>query len=127
MHINKIFVLSSAAVIAFDAIASVASLVLKFPYSYAAVGSALLYLALTLFASRKIGFWPSVLLGAAMGLTDVTIGWAISWAIGPGRLPSGMLTALTWLYTALLVVVLGIVYGLIGGGLGAVTKRGRAA
>lgn len=126
MQALKFFALSSLAVIVFDAIASVASLALGFPYTYAAFGSAVLYIAFAFFAAREFGFWVAVLLGATMGITDATIGWAVSWAIGPGRLAAGALTPSVWLYTAAFVVVLGIIYGLIGGGIGALAGRRRA-
>ncbi|NIJ77326.1 hypothetical protein FHT08_002409 [Xanthomonas campestris] len=127
MQALKFFALSCLAVIVFDAIASLASLVLGFPYTYAALGSAILYIAFSFFAARKFGFWAAVFLGVAMGMTDATLGWAISWATGPGRLAAGTLTLSTWLYTATFVVVLGAIYGLIGGGVGAFTGRRRAA
>jgi hypothetical protein len=123
----KFFALSFFAVIVFDAIASLASLALGFPYTYAAFGSAVLYIAFSFFAARKFGFWAAVLLGAAMGIADATIGWAVSWVIGPGRLAAGTPTLSVWLYTATFVVVLGAIYGLIGGGIGALSGRRRAA
>lgn len=111
----------------FDAVASLASLVLGFPYTYAGFGSAILYIAFAFFAARKFGFWAAVLLGLAMGITDATLGWAVSWAIGPGRLAAGTLTLSVWLYTATFVVVLGAIYGLIGGGIGVLTPQQRTA
>ncbi|WP_146096381.1 hypothetical protein [Xanthomonas arboricola] len=115
MQSLKFFALSCLAVVVFDAVASLASLMLGFSYTYAAFGSAILYIAFAFFAARKLGFWAAVLLGVAMGMTDATLGWAISWAIGPGRLAAGTLTLSIWLYTATFVVVLGAIYGLIGG------------
>lgn len=127
MHALKFFALSCLAVIVFDAVASVASLALGFPYTYAAFGSAVLYIAFAFFAARKFGFLAAVLFGFAMGITDATLGWAVSWAIGPGRLAASTLTLSVWLYTATFVVVLAAMYGLVGGGIGAITGRRRAA
>jgi len=114
-------------VIGFDAAASLASLALSFPYSYAAIGSAVLYIAFAYVAARKFGFRVALLLGAAMGFTDVTLGWAVSWAIGPGRVDVSGLTASDWIYTAAFATILGAIYGLIGGGTGALMVRRRAA
>ncbi len=61
-----------------------------------------------------------------MGITDSTIGWAVSWFIGPGRLPVGTLTPLIWLISAAFVVFLGAIYGVVGGGIGALISRQRA-
>lgn len=127
MQAFKFFALSSLSVIAFDALASIASVALGFPYSYAAFGSAVLYIVFAFFAARMFGFWTALLLGAVMGLTDVTIGWAVSWAIGPGRYDVGTLTPSDWIYTALFAAVLGAIYGLIGGSAGTLTRRWRAA
>ncbi|MCC8535938.1 hypothetical protein ACDH70_21860 [Xanthomonas axonopodis pv. poinsettiicola] len=112
MQALKFFALSCFAVIVFDAVASLASLVLGFPYTYAAFGSTILYIAFAFFAACKFGFWAAVFLGLAMGITDATLGWATSWALCPGRLAQGTLTLSVWLYTATFVVVLGEVYGL---------------
>ncbi|MCS3747142.1 fatty acid desaturase [Xanthomonas arboricola] len=127
MQALKFFALSCLVVIVFDGVASVASLALGFPYTYAAFGSAVFYIAFAFFAARKFGFLAAVLFGFAMGITDATLGWAVSWAIGPGRLAAGTLTLSAWLYTATFVVVLGAIYGLVGGGIGALTGRRRAA
>ncbi len=127
MQLSKFFALSSLSVIAFDAVASIASLALGFSYSYAALGSAVLYIVFAYFAARAFGFWAALLLGAVMGITDVTLGWAVSWVIGPGRVAVDTLTPMDWFFTATFATVLGAVYGLIGGGIGALTGRRRAA
>jgi hypothetical protein len=123
----KSILLALLAVIAFDALAAIASQTVGLPYAYAAFGSAFLYIFFARLIARSSGFWAAVLLGMAMGLVDASAGWAVSWAIGPGRLPPGSLTVAVWLLTAVSVVVLGAVYGLIGGGISAITRRQRAA
>ncbi|WP_148040993.1 hypothetical protein [Montanilutibacter psychrotolerans] len=127
MQAFKFFALSSLSVIAFDALASVASVALGFPYSYTAFGSAALYIVLAFFAARMFGFWAAIALGVVMGITDVTIGWAVSWAIGPGRYDVGTLTPSDWIFTALFAAVLGAIYGLIGGSVGTFARRRRPA
>ena len=123
----KLLLLSALSVVVFDALASFASVSLGFPHSYASIGSALLYIAFAYVAARSSGFWLGLLVGAAMGLTDVTIGWAVSWAIGPGRTPIDHLTASDWFFTVAFAVVLGTVYGLIGGSIGTLVRRRHAA
>ena len=126
MKPSKIILFSFLTVIAFDALAAIASQTVGFPYGYAAFGSAILYIFFAWLIARGSEFWAAVLLGMAMGLVDASVGWAVSWAIGAGRLPPGSLTATAWLLTAVSVVALGAVYGLVGGGIGAITRR-RAA
>jgi hypothetical protein len=127
MQIGKFFGLACITVLLFDALASFASLVIGFNYGRASFVSAVMYIAFTFFCARKFGFGTALLLGAAMGLTDATLGWAISWAIGPGRLAAEIYSPSAVVFTAVLMVVLGLTYGLIGGGLGVFTKRSTAA
>jgi len=77
-------------------------------------------------AARMSGFRIALLTGMVMGVTDVTIGWAVSWAIGPGRIDID-LTPSVWMYTLLFAAILGVVYGVIGGGIGLLVGRRRAA
>lgn len=127
MQAPKLLLLSALSVVVFDALASFASVSLGFPYSYASIGSAVLSIAFAYFAARSFGFWAGLLVGATMGLTDVTVGWAVSWVIGPGRFPIDDLTLSDWFFTGTFAVVLGAVYGLIGGSAGALVRRRRAA
>lgn len=127
MQASRFFAFSALSVIAFDAIASAASRLLDFSYSYATLGSAVLYIVLTYLAARRYGLRVALLLGAAMGLVDVTIGWAVSWAIGPGRISIEGLAPTDWFYTGIFAIALGAVFGFIGGGIGALTRRGRTA
>ena len=66
MQPSRFFALSSLSVIAFDAVASIASLVLGFPYSYAALGSAALYIVFAYFGARAMGFWAALLIVASL-------------------------------------------------------------
>jgi hypothetical protein len=123
----KFVLLSSAIVVAFDALASVASAVLHFPYVYAGLGSVFIYTALALVAALRFGFVRGLVLGATLGLVDATIGWAVSWAIGPGRVPPGGFGLGVWFFTLLSVVGVGALCGLIGAGIGGVVRKSRAA
>ncbi len=127
MGATKFFALACIAVIAFDALASFASLAIGFNYGRASFVSAVMYIVFAFVCARKFGFAVALLLGAAMGLTDATLGWATSWAIGPGRLADEIYSLSAVVFTAVLMVVLGATYGLIGGGIGVLTKRKAAA
>ena len=50
----------------------------------------------------------ALVLSAAAGLTDATLGWRGSWIIGPGRSASGKLTASEWANVAAFNVGLGV-------------------
>ena len=127
MQSVRFFALACAAVVVFDAVASFASLAIGFNYAHSVFGSAVLYVVFAYFCAKRFGFWRAVLLGAAMGLTDATLGWAISWAVGPGRPTEGTLAPSVFVLTAIAVVVLGALLGLIGGGIGAFANRRSAA
>lgn len=126
MKVLKFLLLASLSVVVFDAAASVASLAFGFSYSCATIGSAILCMAFAFSAARMSGFRIALLTGMVMGVTDVTIGWAVSWAIGPGRIDID-LTPSVWMYTLLFAAILGVVYGVIGGGIGLLVGRRRAA
>lgn len=112
-------------VIVFDAVASSAALLIGFDYGYAVIGSCVLYVAFGFLASRArtVGF--ATVVGVLIGLTDATLGWAVSWAIGPGRLEAGMLTPWTWVNAASLVVALAAICALLGAVIARYTQVGR--
>ena len=85
----RILLGGAIAVLAFDAIASVASQRLGFEYGSAAVGSGIIYTAIGFLAAGRGGVQAAALAGATMGLVDATLGWAVSWAIGPVQVPRG--------------------------------------
>lgn len=88
------FALAGAlAVVAFDAVASLASRATSIAYGWASVGSWLLYAGFGYLAARAAPGAPvhaAALTGLALGVTDATLGWATSWALGPGRVPGGI-------------------------------------
>lgn len=127
MSPTRVGVLCIAAVIAYDAAASTASLAFGFSYAYAGVGSILIYAASGFFAARTRTLWFSLLVGVIAGVADATVGWGVSWAVGPGRPPSGSLTFTGWLATVASVVVLASVCAGIGGVVGRFTRRLQSA
>jgi hypothetical protein len=116
----RIAAAGALAVVAFDAAASLASRAAAVSYAWATVGSWLLYAGFGLLAARAAPAAPvrtAALVGAALGLTDATLGWAVSWAIGAGRV-SGGLTVGRWLATAVFVTALAAGVAAAGGATG---------
>lgn len=111
----RLALIGAAAVVAFDAAASVASRVTGVAYSWATVGSWLLYAGFGYLASRAAGGSVQVaaLTGAVLGATDASLGWAVSWALGPGRMPG--VDARRWVSTLIFVAALAAGIAAIGG------------
>jgi uncharacterized protein YqfA (UPF0365 family) len=114
-----------AAIVVFDAVASLASKQLGFPYMYAAAGSYILYAVGGYLAARRADMKFAAQLGAMLGLADASIGWAVSAAIGPNVPTTPPITILSWAFVAIVVVLTGVVCALIGGAIGR-AKRGSA-
>jgi hypothetical protein len=121
----RVAILGMISVVVFDAIASLASLAIGFNYEYSAFGSLVLYCAFGYWGSRvrTIAFAPFV--GALMGLTDASLGWAVSWILGPGRWEPGLLTLPTWALLALQVTAVAAFCALLGGVVGRYVRRGK--
>ena len=113
----------SGAIVLFDAIASIASRQLGFPYTNAAVGSYILYAIGGFLAARQANLAFAAQVGAVLGLIDATLGWAVSSAIGPNVPPMPRITVGTWLFVALFVVVTSVVCALVGGAIGRATRK----
>ena len=116
---RKVILLGGAAVLGFDLVASLASRSLGFDYSRASIGSFVLYFAVGYFAARGATTGPlrhAAMAGAAVGLVDASLGWAISSTVGPGR-PSGSpeLTVWLWAMTAMIVMGGAAVIAVLGG------------
>ncbi len=75
------------AALAFDTVASFASLSLGFPYAYASVGSIAIYATVGYVAFRQWSLARAVGAALLVEVVDATLGWYISWKIGPGALP----------------------------------------
>jgi hypothetical protein len=114
----KLVWLGVLAIIAFDALASLASRSLDFPYLYATIGSLLIYAALgfTLGRTASVSFAAASV--AVIAFADATIGWWLSWIIGPGK-PEGGGASLTQIVTTVAsVVAIGAIIGAVAGALG---------
>jgi hypothetical protein len=112
---GRVIVWGAIAIIVFDAVAAAASRQFGFKYTAAAFGSYLLYAAVGYLASRAGTVSDAGAAGAAMGMVDATLGWAVSWAIGPGRMPDGTLTVSRWVVTLVVVTIIAAICGALGG------------
>ena len=113
----RIALYGAAAITAFDVLASAASRALKFPYSYATVGSWLIYAIVAFVVGRRAAIPAAIAATMLVGFVEATLGWWLSWLIGPGRGPTGTVTQAQII--AALIFVLGTA-ALIGAAAGAV-------
>jgi hypothetical protein len=80
----RIVVLGAISILAFNVVASVSSKFTGIPYTYAVIGSALIYFAVGFFAvraSESVGM--AALAAGLVGLVEATLGWRLSKLIGP--------------------------------------------
>jgi hypothetical protein len=119
----RLVLLLSGAIVLFDAVASIASRQLGFPYTNATIGSYILYAIGGFLAARRVDVTFAAQLGAVLGLVDATLGWAVSSAIGPNVPPMPRLTIGTWLFVTIVVVVTSVVCALVGGAIGRATRK----
>lgn len=101
-------------VIAFDTIASLASLAFGFPYMYAIVGSMVIYSTVGYLGFRRWGLGRAVGAALLIELVDATLGWFISWKIGPGALPEEHMTPAVIIATIVFVLIFAVVCALAG-------------
>ena len=122
---TRVFKTGIIAIVAFDALASIASRATGTPYFWASFGSWILYIGIGYFAGRTIPDSPirtAAVTGLVSGIADASLGWATSWEIGPGRIAGGI-TATQWLFTAIFVAALATGFAALGGVI-ARAKRG---
>jgi hypothetical protein len=114
----RLVLLGVLTVIAFDALASLASRSLDFPYLYATIGSLLIYAALgfTLGRTASVSFAAASV--AVIAFTEATIGWWLSGIIGPGKPKSGLVSSTQIVTTVVSMVVIGAIIGAVAGALG---------
>lgn len=114
---TRIFVTAIIAIVAFDALASIASRTTGTPYYWATFGSWILYIGIGYFAGRAIPESPirtAGITGLVAGIADASLGWLTSWAIGPGKVAGGI-TPVQWLFTAIFVTALATGFAALGG------------
>ena len=103
-------------VLVFGTVASYSSLRFGFPYTYASVGSILIYSTIGYLGFRSAGLKSSVGAALFVELVDATLGWWISWWIGPGALPEDQRTIPFIAVTAVFVVVFAVACAFVGAG-----------
>jgi hypothetical protein len=113
----------SGSIVLFDAVASMASRQLGFPYTKAVVGSYVIYAIGGFLAARRAHLAFAAQLGAMLGLVDATLGWAVSSAIGPALPPMPKLTIASWVVVCIVVVLTSSLCALVGGAIGRATRR----
>ncbi len=121
----RFYLIVASVIVLFDLVASVLSRTLEFDYSKLGSISWGLYFAAGYFGCKFFDFLSGVFAGLIAGLSDSTVGWAVSSAIGP-HIPIAQPT-----YTVLLISIVIIIVsaqstflGLIGALLCKMIKRG---
>jgi hypothetical protein len=114
-----------AAIVLFDALASVLSRTLQIDYAKLFWISFLLYLAAGYFGCKYFDLLTGLGGGFVAGLTDSTVGWLVSSAIGPYTSTAKQQYGLVIiLFTVIIVSVLGAFFGLIGAFVRKIVGRG---
>jgi hypothetical protein len=113
--VGRLIAWGALAIVAFDLLASVASRGIGFRYSYATVGSWLIYAAFGFVIGRRADVGVASIGVAVIAGTEATIGWAPSWAIGPGRPLNGTPRLGVLVTTVILVAITGAVIEALAG------------
>ncbi|MDQ2667602.1 MAG: hypothetical protein M3Z05_16520 [Gemmatimonadota bacterium] len=129
-RLQKVILGGCSAVVAFDVLASLASVAFHFPYVRATVGSFLLFVAIGFLAARARAtrrIRAAALAGATCGLIDSSVGWYLSTAIGASA-PGLPLTLPRWLIIAATGMLFSTIFACMGGAVGAYRQpRGHRA
>lgn len=108
----------------FDAIGSFASRHFTFNYTYLAAISFTIYCVFGFIATKQVNLKTGVLIAAAIGLFDSTVGWEISILL---KANTGNIkiepSIVVWIATMMLVVGSAALCGLIGGGVAKLFKK----
>ncbi|EHQ27671.1 hypothetical protein [Mucilaginibacter paludis] len=112
----------------FDALASIASRKLGFNYAYWGSGSLVIYCVVGFWGSKQINSRTAVLIAAAVGFFDSTIGWKISMFLkaNTGNIKNEP-TIAVWIITIIFVTGFGALCGLIGSALATYLARKRVS
>lgn len=123
----KIFGLGAVTVLVFDAVASLASKGLGFPYGYASIGSVLIYATVGYFAFRRWGLIRAVGAAVLVELVDATLGLFIAWQIGPGALPIDQVSTPVIATILVFILIFGVLCALVGSAIARVLHGPRSA
>ena len=123
MQFIRLVAIGAIVVLLFDAIASIASNQLGFPYTSAAWGSYLIYGATGYFVGRQFDVPRAALAGAALGFVDATLGWAASTALQANAPPTPELNPAMWVTIAITVMITGAICASIGGAIARALRK----
>lgn len=122
MVVVKFLVFGVIVVVVYDTCTALISTLSGIAYSYFAFGSFIISLTFGFLLGRSTKWYLGALAGAANGLTEATLGWAISWAIGPGK-PEFETDTVTIAMIVILAIDIGAVLGFIGGAFSLLFRR----
>jgi hypothetical protein len=119
----RIVVIGAVSLLAFNVVAAFSSKFTGIPYSYAMIGSALIYLGVGYFAARATDSVGMAALAAGIvGLFEGTLGWRLSSMIGPVVPPEPLgddpIRAFALVVTVALVAAIAVAIGAVGGMIG---------
>jgi hypothetical protein len=114
----RLFVIGLLTIGIFDALGSIGSKQLNFNSAYLAPGSFIIYCIFGFVGTKRINLKTGVLIAAAIGLFDSTVGWEISKILGAntGNIKNDPIL-IVWIITIIFVTGLAAICGLIGGGI----------
>jgi hypothetical protein len=120
----KIVLIGCLTIGLFDTLTSIASKQFNFSYSLLAGISFIIYCVFGFLGAKQRNLKTGVLIAAAVGLFDSTVGWEISMLLkaNTGNLKNDP-TIGVWITTAIFVTGLAALCGLVGGGLSKIIMR----
>lgn len=121
----RLALIFSVVVVLFDIVCATIAKLASITYANFLILSFVLYVALGIFAGRKLRHWQRAMFAIAVAaVADATVGWYATWLIGPGSLPNGA-TFVEILTGVVFAVAGGLLFGAIGVALG--IRAARAA
>lgn len=115
----RVALFGSAAIIAFDIVAALASRAFDFRYADASFGSWLIYLVIGFVATRaSLLVSHAAFASGAVGLVEATLGWWLSSLIVPLQVPINVFTLTGVVITVMVVSFTAAAIGSLGGLIG---------
>jgi len=93
------------AALAFDTLASLASLKYGLAYNRFAIGSIIIYAVTGALAGYFAGAFMALVAASTVGLVNATLGWYLAARLGPGRIPGGNTPAQTSMRIVFVILV----------------------
>jgi hypothetical protein len=121
-RILSVLLIGITVILLYDTVSAVVSRSTGVDYGWFGFGSLAVYLIFGFLVAKRSSWINGMAAGAAIGLIESTLGWAISWMIGPGK-PSMDVNVFTIGLTVAFVTLSAAVVGLVGGLLSLLVKR----